>query len=171
VQGNGDSLRPGRTKITWRGIPWSSDDRRFEVRSCGHRVHLKAARECLASLVENANSNHYIVATQDMPLRKQLRLCQAVPLLYVNYNVIVMEPPGESSRNKAKQIDQAKLAPREHEQRLIEHLKGQLTPGKGVSSSSAFPQRPIRKRKAKAPNPLSVLKKRKKASPKAAPPL
>ena len=136
--------------------------KRFEVRSCGHRGRLKAAHECLSSLVGHDNNpNHYIVATQDLNLRKQLRLCPAVPLMYVQYNVIVMESPSEASKLVAKNIDQIKLVPKKHEQRFIDHLKTQQAEPMTENLSSSITKKTFtRKRKAKSPNPLSILKKK-----------
>ena len=141
--------------------------KRFEVRSCGHQDHLKVAHECLASLVEqNNNPNHYIVATQDVQLRKRLRHYPAIPLLYVHYNVMIMEPPGGASKDAARLIDQTKLTPKEHERRFIEHLRNQEIKNMPEASAPISKRKFTRKRKAKAPNPLSVLKKRKKPIPK-----
>jgi U3 small nucleolar RNA-associated protein 23 len=141
--------------------------KRFEVRSCRHQDHLRVAHECLASLVEqNNNPNHYIVATQDVQLRKRLRHCPAIPLLYVHYNVMIMEPPGEASKNVARLIDQTKLVPKEHERRFIGHLQNHDIENMPNTTVSISKRKFTRKRKAKAPNPLSVLKKRKKSLPK-----
>ena len=83
--------------------------RRFEMRRCGHTTPVSAS-ECLASLVENGNPNNYFVATQDVKLRDCLRQAGSVPLLYLQFNLLLMEPPSEASILRAKQVRLAHVA-------------------------------------------------------------
>jgi U3 small nucleolar RNA-associated protein 23 len=50
------------------------------------------------------NEKRYFVATQDKQLRNALRKIPGVPLLYINYNCIVMEKPSFVCVRKASEV-------------------------------------------------------------------
>ena len=50
------------------------------------------------------NDKRYFVATQDKQLRNTLRKIPGVPLLYINYNCIVMEKPSFVCVKKASEV-------------------------------------------------------------------
>jgi U3 small nucleolar RNA-associated protein 23 len=52
----------------------------------------------------NSNSHSYIVATQDAELRSYLRQIPGVPLLYIKYNQIILEPISEATKIKIEQV-------------------------------------------------------------------
>ena len=47
--------------------------KKFKRHRCGHENAALDAASCLASMVGEGNAEHYIIATQDTELRKQLR--------------------------------------------------------------------------------------------------
>lgn len=51
-----------------------------------------------------ANEKRYFVATQDQQLRYALRKIPGIPLLYINYNCIVMEKPSFVCVKKASEV-------------------------------------------------------------------
>ncbi|XP_028398336.1 rRNA-processing protein UTP23 homolog [Dendronephthya gigantea] len=125
--------------------------KRFKTRKCSHREHVPAT-ECVAHLVGDKNEKRYFVATQDKHLRNRFRKIPGVPLLYINYNCIVMEKPSFACTKKATEVERARTEPTEHERGILERLK-----------TNDEPEIKKRKRKrAKGPNPLSC--KRKKIS-------
>ena len=50
------------------------------------------------------NEKRYFIATQDKQLRTSLRKIPGVPLLYINYNCIVMEKPSFVCVKKATEV-------------------------------------------------------------------
>ena len=127
--------------------------KRFKTRKCGHREHIPAT-DCVSHLVGEANEKRYFVATQDKQLRNALRKIPGVPLLYINYNCIVMEKPSFVCVRKAKEVQTARTEPTDHEREKLERLK---------ASELEKPEIIRRKRKRpKGPNPLSCKKKKTK---------
>ena len=127
--------------------------KRFKTRKCGHREHVPAT-ECVSHLVGEANEKRYFVASQDKQLRNALRKIPGVPLLYINYNCIVMEKPSFVCVKKANEVQTARTEPTDHEREKLERLK---------ASELEKPEIIRRKRKRpKGPNPLSCKKKKTK---------
>lgn len=127
--------------------------KRFKTRKCGHREHVSAT-ECVSHLVGEENEKRYFVATQDKQLRNRLRKIPGVPLLYINYNCIVMEKPSFVCTKKASEVQTARTEPTDHERGTLERLK---------ASELDQPEVIRRKRKrTKGPNPLSCKKKKAK---------
>lgn len=46
--------------------------KQFKTQKCGHEKDPISAAHCLYSMVENGNTNHYFIATQDMELSKKV---------------------------------------------------------------------------------------------------
>ncbi len=75
----------------------------FERRRCDHRPEEYpeplAAVDCISSVVDpkgsKTNKHRYVVATQDLDLRKVMRGIMGVPLVYINRSVMIMEPMAE----------------------------------------------------------------------------
>jgi U3 small nucleolar RNA-associated protein 23 len=77
-----------------------------------------------------------------------------VPILYIAFNAITLEPPSEKSKRKADRETDSRIAPSEHEHAVIKQLKVE-----------AFGEPEVKKKKhkkLKGPNPLSVKSKKKK---------
>jgi U3 small nucleolar RNA-associated protein 23 len=139
--------------------------KRLQVRACGHQRHPKAVHECFISLIENDNPHHYLVATQDSKLKQQLRHIPGVPILYIHYNVVHMEGPSALSQQVAKQTEQVKLLPKMYEPQGNHRRHDTMTMNEMASSSSSSLKQSFKgKRRAKAPNPLSVRKKKIKSA-------
>lgn len=106
----------------------------------------------------DCNAGKYIVATQEVQLRKQLRQIPGVPLIYLNRSVLVFEDISRATIAIVRQNEQLKLGRLDQAEKLT--LKGvkddERTNFEILSTSQRF------KRKAKQPNPLSCKKPLKK---------
>ncbi|XP_046840114.1 rRNA-processing protein UTP23 homolog isoform X3 [Xenia sp. Carnegie-2017] len=130
--------------------------KRFKSRNCGHQDQHVSATECVTHLVGENNEKRYFIATQDKELRNALRKIPGVPLLYINYNCIVMERPSFVCQKRATEVQTARIEPTDREMGTLEQLK---------SSELKQPEIIRRKRKrAKGPNPLSCKKKKRGVS-------
>ncbi|GCE99043.1 small subunit processome component [Zygosaccharomyces mellis] len=131
----------------------------FERRRCNHPPkEARSPNECIESVVNvnGSNKHRYVVASQDISMRRKLRKIPGVPLVHMSRSVMVMEPLSEASSHVNEVTEREKL------------LKGLNDPkmaGLKASSIEDYPenQPPAKKRKGpKGPNPLSVKKKQKK---------
>ena len=77
-----------------------------------------------------------------------------VPLLYIAFNSINLEPPSETSRSKAESKMHEMLIPSAHERVALNELKK-------VSLDDEDSKKKKRKHKIRGPNPLSCKKKQK----------
>uniref|UniRef100_A0A8C4QHS8 rRNA-processing protein UTP23 homolog n=1 Tax=Eptatretus burgeri TaxID=7764 RepID=A0A8C4QHS8_EPTBU len=128
---------------------------RFQRRHCAHRHNPVSATECLLSLVQEKNWQHYFLATQDPELTSQVKRLPCVPLLYIIKNTPVLDRPSIASKRAAIRAQAAQLIPRQEKLHLRE-MKAKLFPK---------PNRLRQPRPCKGPagpNPLSCLKKKKK---------
>lgn len=50
------------------------------------------------------NKHNYCVATQDTELREKLRKVAAVPLLYINHGMLLLEPPTSATYEAAQKV-------------------------------------------------------------------
>lgn len=158
----------------------------FQKHVCKHGAGIPAS-QCIASLIGQRNKKKYIVMSQDKALRDKLRLIPGVPLLYMNNSVLVMEHPSDATMKAAEkqefkklevdkrelQVIQQKLM--EEEEKLIAlpaHVEDAqeprpvgglplLLPSTPLKDLLAEPEPIKRRKKPKAPNPLSCLKKKK----------
>ncbi|KAJ3758830.1 PIN domain-like protein [Lentinula raphanica] len=127
----------------------------FERRKCNHREPIPGD-DCIASVVGDSNKHRYVIATQSTPLRNNLRLIPAVPIVHINRSVMILEPPsGTTMRAKASMEQNALTSTTPAEKALL-------------SSSSKSTEPPTKKKRGpKQPNPLSVKKKKKDKGRKA----
>lgn len=125
--------------------------KKFIVHKCGHEGKPIAASKCFLSMIGAKNEKHYLVATQDRELQKQIRTIAGTPLLYLHSKTPVLEPPSqatiEATNNKLLGIT-------EYEQKTLNDLKDKS----GIMNEEEI--KPKRKKK-KGPNPLSCKKKKK----------
>lgn len=91
--------------------------KRFEFRKCHHHQPVSAA-ECIASLLGlceqgrtriphnsgDKNSLHFLLATQDLALKKTAAAVPAVPVLTIHHHCLVLEKPSELSLAAAKKV-------------------------------------------------------------------
>lgn len=132
--------------------------------------YTKTPSACMWTVVavdKTVNKNRYVVASQDFRLRSRLRTIPAVPLLYLNRSVMVLEPMSEATTKARNEIETAKLMRGlnpEHQAIVLGKRKAdsELEKDNGNAGTSAVNKR----KKAKGPHPLSVLKKKKKTTAK-----
>ncbi|KAI0079585.1 hypothetical protein K474DRAFT_1591843 [Panus rudis PR-1116 ss-1] len=122
----------------------------FERRKCNHREAIPGD-ECLTSVVGDTNKHRYVIATQSSPLRVKLRTVPAVPIVHINRAVMILEPPSDTTLRAKELMEQQALGPSMAEKSRIEADKPPVQP-------------PKKKKGPKGPNPLSVKKKKPKAT-------
>lgn len=137
----------------------------FERRRCNHNPKdPKSAEECLLSVVNvnGKNKYRYVVATQDVEIRRKLRKVPGVPLVYMNRSVMVMEPLSTASEKVSQEVENAKLYKGLNDAKYagIAHNEEEAEE-KGDGSQE---NKPKKRKGPKEPNPLSMKKKKKVAS-------
>lgn len=137
----------------------------FERRRCNHNPKdPKSAEECLLSVVNvnGKNKHRYVVATQDVEIRRKLRRVPGVPLVYMNRSVMVMEPLSTASEKVSQEVENAKLYKGLNDAKYagIAHNEEEAEE-KGDGSQE---NKPKKRKGPKEPNPLSMKKKKKVAS-------
>lgn len=131
--------------------------KQFERRRCNHSFKdPKSPAECIESVVNvnGANKHRYVVASQDIDLRRKLRTVPGVPLIHLTRSVMIMEPLSTASAKASRMTE---------EQKLYKGLNDpNIEKAETISKGSEKESTP-KKRKAgpKAPNPLSMKKKKK----------
>lgn len=145
----------------------------FERRRCGHLpadypVPL-STQSCITSVVDpksNGNNKHrYIVASQDLEVRKSMRDIMGVPLVYINRGVMIMEPMASKSVETREREELIKL--RAGVKRGIGSLKRKRSETdidhddiRTCATQDLLKKKTVRG--IKGPNPLSVKKPKKK---------
>lgn len=124
----------------------------FVVRKCGHRPNPVTASKCFMSLVGERNENRYFVATQDPDLSREVHRIPGTPLLYLNFNAIVLEKPSSWSQKEGDAVAQSLITT--YEEETLKKMKR--------AEFGEEEKKIRRKRKQKGPNPMSVKKKKKK---------
>eukprot|EP00127_Corallochytrium_limacisporum_P004453 Clim_evm7s164 gene=Clim_evmTU7s164 len=118
----------------------------FEFLHCRHKDSNVSPKECIDALVSNGNAEHYCVASQDLELRKKLQVYADIPLFYINYNTILLQPPPKARSKTDDDIE-------------LKRLKLAVNAGQAGPKVEAETKK--KRRGAKGPNPLSMLKKKK----------
>lgn len=131
----------------------------FERRRCNHPPkEAKPPSECVESVVnvKGQNKHRYVVATQDIDIRRALRRIPGVPLVYTSRSVMIMEPLSDASSKVSKAVEDDKLFkglndPRNARDKAKDDSKG----------TQPQQERPKKRTKGpKQPNPLSVKRKK-----------
>lgn len=157
--------------------------RRLTTARCNHEM-LKSALECLEAMVGADNPEHFFVATQDTGLRRKFRQVPGVPLVFVQKNSLLLEPPSEYQHQIARMSETERMHMNEKEYMALETHKAKKiasnedgTNGHEISGDElsketeshnskrrqvlAVKDRPrFKRKKAKGPNPLSCKKKK-----------
>jgi len=123
----------------------------FERRRCNHRQAIPPD-ECLKDVVGETNKHRYVLAVQSVALRNALVNVPGLPIIHFNpRGVLVLSPP---SRATLKHKDA-----QEHARRLegADILAGVEDGDNVVGGGTAAP---VKRTRAKGPNPLSVKKKK-----------
>lgn len=152
----------------------------FERRRCGHLPgdypEPLSARDCIKSVVDGkgngTNKHRYVVASQDLEVRKSMRAVQGVPLVYINRSVMIMEPMAGTSTEVREREEKSKFRQGIKSGRASGSLKRKREDGdEEEEEASAMKDMGIednaakKKKKAhgpKGPNPLAVKKSKKK---------
>lgn len=128
----------------------------YETAYCKHKSSSPStAADCLLKIAGKKNNKKYFFATQDRSLTESLRNVVGCPILYINYNTVVLENPSETSTKAAAASGEEKInfdgVQRENLFKLKESLPVDVT-------TKEHQQK--KRRKLKGPNPLSVKKKK-----------
>ncbi|EFZ00489.2 Fcf1 domain protein [Metarhizium robertsii] len=157
-----------------------------ERRRCGHHPdeypEPLSTLECLQSVIDpkdtGENKHRYVVASQNLDLRRMLRGVRGVPLIYIKRSVMIMEPMSDESAQLRAREERSKfragLKPTVGKRKRAERDNGDEQDDDGktdgdhgnMMATGAEPKPPVKKKSKrpgpKGPNPLSVKKKAKK---------
>jgi U3 small nucleolar RNA-associated protein 23 len=151
----------------------------YERRRCGHKPEEYpeplGTQECLSSVVDpkgnKKNKNCYVVASQDLEVRKHMRGILGVPLVYINRSVMIMEPMAGATADNREREERIKF--RAGLKRGSGSLKRKREDEEnddelgGDSQREGIADTPRKKKNhgkgPKGPNPLSVKKPKKKS--------
>ncbi|NXN26161.1 UTP23 protein, partial [Nycticryphes semicollaris] len=128
---------------------------RFQLRSCSHHKDPVSGSACLLSMIEEGNSHHFFIATQDQELANKVKKKAGVPLLFIIQNTMVLDKPSPKSLAFVQKLQMNELVP-EHQKQSIVQLKEK----EGLAKQEGEKRR--KRKRAGGPNPLSCLKKKKK---------
>lgn len=128
--------------------------RSLELRRCRHEKDPKSVEECFKSLIGDDNPFHYCVATASEDLKKIVRLVAGIPLLYFERVFPLLEAPTSLTRKRMAEIEKEKFSSISMEE--MKRIKNLLPIGDNVDDDIVK----YKKRRAKAPNPLSLKKKK-----------
>jgi U3 small nucleolar RNA-associated protein 23 len=89
----------------------------YERRRCNHLPEdypePLSTKECLASVVDpknnNTNKHRYVVASQELDVRKHMRGVSGVPLVYINRSVMIMEPMADVTTSTRDREEKSKF--------------------------------------------------------------
>ena len=89
----------------------------FERRRCGHLPadypEPLSAEACISSVVDakgsGRNKHCYVVASQEVEVRRRMRAVVGVPLVYINRSVMIMEPMAEASGSQRDREEKGKF--------------------------------------------------------------
>ncbi|KAG7390601.1 Small subunit processome component [Phytophthora pseudosyringae] len=111
----------------------------------------------IQSIIGDRNERKFVVCTQEVELRKALRLVPGVPLLYLNRSVLVFEEISRATLAIVRQEEKANMAKLDvNEKRKLEQMQ------EGEKGADHAEQQRLQKKRAKGPNPLSMKKSAKK---------
>jgi U3 small nucleolar RNA-associated protein 23 len=98
----------------------------FDRRLCGHKENPLSPAQCIADLTNKqgkGNIHRYVVATQDVDLRQQLRAVPGVPLIYIYRCVMTLEPVSHATQRHMAHGDMSNRGINEKEREMVKHLK------------------------------------------------
>ncbi|GAB9466741.1 Rrna-processing protein [Globisporangium polare] len=113
----------------------------------------------IRNIIGERNDRKFLVATQEVELRKELRAIPGVPLFYLNRSVLVFEDISRATLAIVRQeekVNRAKLDV--NEKRKLEHVAADDK----NKDEDEEERRRLKKVRAKGPNPLSMKKPLKK---------
>ncbi|XP_024543221.1 rRNA-processing protein UTP23 homolog [Selaginella moellendorffii] len=133
--------------------------RKLHLAKCDHEP-AKGGSECLESLVESFNPEHFFVATQDGDLRQKLRVMPGCAVVYSKKTSLCVEPPSEFQQQFAKEEESKRESLKCREQRLLSHTSEDEELPKRSKSLMVRDRPTFKRKRAKGPNPLSCKKKK-----------
>lgn len=155
-----------------------------ELRRCGHHEldEPLSTVDCILDCVDSkhhersdgtagTNKHRYIVATQDVEARRRLREIPGTPLLYVRRSVLIMEPMAQGSIDAQEREERGKFRAGIKGRRELKRKRDEdandreesTTEGKENALEEQDVLRTKKKKGPKGPNPLSMLKPKKRA--------
>ncbi len=140
----------------------------WERRMCNHREAIDP-QECVKQCVGAENKHRYIVASEQGELRRDLRLnVVGVPMMHFTQAVMVLEPMSPLTKGKIEEKEETKLSLPASEAGLLKNQPKIETDIIGEAATDGQEEEKVegetaaesstRRRKRKAPNPLSVRK-------------
>jgi len=131
----------------------------FERRRCNHREPLDPD-ECLKDVIGPTNKHNYVLAAQSAPLRITLQKVPGLPIIHFNpRQVPVLSPPSIATTRTKNEMEEKKRKEGEMGQEVVDG--DNVIGGSASGGTSRAPAGEVRgKRKTKAPNPLSIRKKK-----------
>ena len=148
---------------------------RYKIEECSHNY---SPEDCIKSHIGHKNQKKYYVATQDPNLRKELRQIPGVPIILLDQNIVIIEKPSFASKEAFARRESLKMEPTKDEKKIISKEKKEINDYmKNEYMRSAHYKKRIEdirlmringrlRKKANGPNPLSILKKKKKPNEK-----
>ncbi|KAH7492062.1 hypothetical protein KRP22_002451 [Phytophthora ramorum] len=113
--------------------------------------------KCIQSIIGDKNDRKFVVCTQEVELRKALRLVPGVPLFYLNRSVLVFEEISRATVAIVRQEEKANMVKLDvNEKRKLDQMQ------EGENGEAQDEQQRLAKKRAKGPNPLSMKKASKK---------
>lgn len=155
----------------------------YERRRCNHQdlEEPLSTLECLSSVVDpkdsHTNKNRYIVASNDVSVRKQMRRIAGVPLIYISKSVVLLEPMANASEEQREREEKSKFklglkGQRKSDvggkrKRNTDGEDNELDVHSGTESATgeAKSSKKRRQKGPKEPNPLSIKKAKKDQPP------
>ncbi|KAF4384410.1 hypothetical protein CsatB_029110 [Cannabis sativa] len=136
---------------------------------CPHE-ELKGGDACIADIIGKTNAEHFFLATTDYGLREKFREIPNTPIIYASRNAVLLESPSPFQRSYIKKL--------EEERSHMSSLELKILANKGISKEETEDEQTVRRKnvhkglemkdkvqfkrnRAKGPNPLSCLKKKK----------
>lgn len=136
----------------------------FERRKCNHKEIINPS-DCIELIVNinGENKHRYIIASQDLNLRKKLRKIPGIPLIYMNRSVMVMEPLSDASKKYNENIENLKLTAglNSKDAGKLDEIKDNNTSVEEEKGKDGEVKKSKKRKGPKEPNPLSVKKKKK----------
>lgn len=158
---------------------WVAAAKQAERRRCGHHEldEPLSALECILSVLDpkgtDTNKHRYVVATQDLDVRRRLREIPGVPLIYINRSVMILEPMGEKTEDVRERDERAKTRAglkgrrdglgTKRKRDAEDEIESGDEPRQQIATTeeSAGAKKRKTARGPKSPNPLSMKKKTK----------
>jgi U3 small nucleolar RNA-associated protein 23 len=136
----------------------------FERRRCNHREPLDPD-ECLKDVIGPTNKHNYVLAAQSASLRIALQKVPGLPIIHFNpRQVPVLSPPSIATTRTKNEMEEKKRKEGEMGAKIVD---GDNVIGGSASVPASRVGEVRGKRKTKAPNPLSIRKKKAEPSKRA----